>query len=304
MTTILLTGASGFIGTQVLAALLRRGHSVHAIDRKKPSGIDNAGVTWHSVNLLDRDSIAALLESVRPEGLIHLAWETKHGFYWRSPSNLEWLSASLLMLHDFSRFGGKRVVIAGSSAEYQWGGLDDLNETESPIIPDSLYGASKNALREVTEKWAAEVSMSWAWARFFNVFGPGEESARLLPRVTCTLLDGKLLPFDSGAIVRDFMHVADAGDAVAALFQSEVQGPVNIASGEALSVHDVISIIANHLHAGDLVAFKTQPDQAELPARVVACVDRLRHEVKWQSQASLASRLSETCEWWRVAKKN
>jgi len=303
MKTILLTGASGFLGTQVLAALRNRGYRVHAIYRHKSSALDSAGVTWHATNLLDRNATRALLESVRPDGLIHLAWETKHGLYWRSPANLEWLAASLLLLHDFSRHDGKRAVIAGSSAEYQWGGMEDLNETESPIVPDSLYGTSKNALREVIEKWAAGAGMSWAWARFFNVFGPGEESARLLPRVISTLIDGKSLPFDSGTLVRDFIHVSDAGDALAALFQSEVQGPVNIASGEALSVHDAISMVASHLHANDLVRFNAQPDQVGQPARVVASVGRLRNEVGWQPQVSLAVRLDETCEWWRKAEE-
>jgi nucleoside-diphosphate-sugar epimerase len=287
----------------VLNALLQRGYRVHALDRNKAAGLDHAGVSWHPTNLLDREASRNLLESVRPEGLIHLAWETKHGHYWRSPSNLEWLAASLLILHDFSRCGGKRVLIAGSSAEYQWGGLEDLNETSSALVPDSLYGTSKNALRAVTEKWAADAGVSWAWARFFNVFGPGEDPARLLPKVIRTLSEGKPFPFDSGALVRDFMHVEDAGDAVAALFQSEVKGPVNIASGEALSVHDAIALIAKNLHASELVGFNAQPDQPGQPARVVANVGRLRNEVGWHPKESLEKRLNETCDWWRKTRE-
>lgn len=303
MKTVLLTGANGFIGKHVLTALLRRGYVVHAIGRNRISGIDSAGVIWHSTNLLERDSVTALFKLVRPEGLIHLAWETKHGFYWNSSSNLEWLAASLIMMNDFSRFGGKRIVIAGSSAEYQWGSLDDLDEMESPVLPSSLYGASKNSLREVVEKWAVGVGLSWAWGRFFNVFGPDEAAARLLPRVICTLIDGKPLLFDSGALVRDFIHVADAAEAFVTLFQSEVQGPVNVASGNALSLHDAIAIVAEGLHANDLIHFNAELDPFNQPARVVANVARLRNEVGWQPQFSLLARLNETCEWWRLAKK-
>lgn len=301
MRTVLLTGAGGFLGTRVLAALLCRGYVVHALDRKKLKGIDASGVIWHNTDLLDRDAVRALLESVRPEGLVHLAWDTKHGVYWNSPSNLEWLASSLLVLHDFSRLGGKRVVIAGSCAEYQWGRQGVLDEWSSPIMPDSLYGTSKNALREVLSKWAPEAGISWAWGRFFNIFGPDEKPARLLPKVIRTLLADKPLPFDSGTIVRDFMHVTDAGDALAALFQSQVQGPVNLASGQALSVREVIATVATYLHAEDLVAFNAQADQPGLPACVVARIDRLRDEVGWQPRVSLVQRIHETCDWWRIA---
>lgn len=300
MTTVLVTGAGGFLGTHVLAALQRRDYVIHALGRETTPGTDATGVTWHSSNLLEPNAVHALLDSVRPQGLVHLAWDTTHELYWHSTSNLEWLAASLLLLHHFARLGGKRAVIAGSSAEYQWGGLDDLDELTSPIVPDSLYGTSKNALREVLAKWAPNAGISWAWGRFFNMFGPEEKTVRLIPKVIRTLLEGKTLPFDSGAIERDFLHVADAGDALAALFHSEVQGPVNIASGQAVSVRDIILTLATHLHASDRVSFNTLIDPRQ-PARIVASIKRLRDEVGWQRLASLEERLHETCDWWQLA---
>jgi len=303
MNTILLTGAGGFLGAQVLKTLLQHGYSIHAIDRKKPLGIDQFGINWHQTNLLDRNATRTLLESIRPEGLIHLAWETKHGVYWHSPANLEWLASSILLLHDFSLCGGKRALVAGSSAEYHWGGTDNLNEATSLVMPDSLYGTSKNALREVIAKWAQKDNLSWSWARFFNIFGPEENPARLLPKVVKTLIDGNPLPFDSGNILRDFMHVSDAGDAVVALYESSVEGPVNIASGQAVSVHDVITIIANHLNASHLVRFDS-PDMPNQPSRIVASVDRLHNEVGWQPTIDLTKRIEETCDWWKTAKSN
>ena len=111
---------------------------------------------------------------------------------------------------------------------------------------------------------------------------------------------GKPLPFDDGLLLRDFLHVADAGDAFAALLASEVQGPVNIASGQPTSIRDLVSMIANHLDALELVSFGAIPVQAAQPARVVASVARLRDEVGWQPPADLAQRVQETCDWWRA----
>ena len=123
---------------------------------------------------------------------------------------------------------------------------------------------------------------------------------RLLPKVMRTLIEGKSLPFDDGRLVRDFLHVADAGDAFGALFASEVQGAVNVASGEPVAIREVVTTIASALGATGQLAFDAQPAPAGQPARVVAATARLRDEVGWQPAAGLAQRLGETCAWWRA----
>jgi nucleoside-diphosphate-sugar epimerase len=300
MKKILVTGASGFLGRHILLPLRERGFEVHAVGRSLPSADLATLAVWHTADLLQPEVIRNLLRQLRPEGLMHLAWDTTPGVYWKSPANLEWTAASLHLLHDFAQAGGTRAVIAGSSAEYQWGGEAPLDELATPLLPDSLYGCSRNALREVVAAWAPGAGISWTWGRLFNIFGPDENPARLIPKVIRTLLRGGPLPFDEGLLVRDFLHVGDAGDAFAALFQSPVQGPVNVASGGPLSIRELITTLAGHLNAGDRVVWGAKPDQPDQPARVVAAVRRLRDEVGWQPPVSLTQRLRETCDWWRA----
>jgi len=299
LTSVLLTGAGGFLGREVLAALVGRGYFVHAVRREKNGVEASHAVTWHELDLLDQGAARALMEAVRPSGLIHLAWDARHGIYWNSPTNLQWLAASLSLLDDFSRLGGKRAVVAGSCSEYHMGSPEPLDEFKSALLPDSLYGVSKNALRDVMSKWAPDAGISWAWARFFNVFGLHEKPNRLIPKVIRTLQQGALLSFDSGLTLRDFLHVSDAADALVTLFESAVQGPVNVASGEALSVREVVDALAHYLRAENCVAFDVIPDQADQPPSVVARIDRLRNEVGWQAKISSVDRMHETCEWWR-----
>jgi nucleoside-diphosphate-sugar epimerase len=300
MKRVLVTGADGFLGRNVLVALLRRGFEVHAVGLRVPKEIAPVGLHWHEANFLDRLAVEALFKSVYPQGLVHLAWDTRHGTYWKSVANLEWTVASLHLLQEFAAAGGQRLVIAGTSAEYRWGGHLPLDESHSLLQPDTFYGTCKNALREIVQSWAPIAGVSWAWGRIFNIFGPDEKSQRLVPKIIHTLMAGKPLPFDDGLLLRDFLHVADAGDAFAALLASEVQGPVNIASGQPTSIRDLVSMIANHLDALELVSFGAVPVQAAQPARVVATVARLRDEVGWQPPADLAQRVQETCDWWRA----
>jgi nucleoside-diphosphate-sugar epimerase len=100
--------------------------------------------------------------------------------------------------------------------------------------------------------------------------------------------------------VRDFLHVADVGDAFAALLDSDVEGAVNIGSGEGVAVAEVVQRIAELAGRPDLVelgALEAPPDE---PPLLVADVGRLHEEVGWRRFRSLDEGLRETVEWWRA----
>jgi nucleoside-diphosphate-sugar epimerase len=299
MTKVIVTGAAGFLGRHVLTALQDRGYEVHAFTRATaPAGVPGQ-VRWHRVDLLDRAVSRAAFEQVRAEGLIHLAWETAHGRYWTSPENLDWTAASLHLLQDFRECGGRRVVIAGSSAEYDWSAPSPLDEQSTPLLPASLYGHCRNALREIVEAWAPSSGVSWAWGRIFNLYGPFEKPDRLVPRVIRVLEEGRTLAFDDGSLVRDFLYVADASDAFAALYSSCVEGAVNIASGTPAAVREVVAGLAASLGRSQQVDFGALPIPEDAPKRLVASVERLHREVGWSASRTLGDGLRETCNWWR-----
>lgn len=298
MNRVIVTGATGFIGCQVLAPLVRRNFEVHALYHRTQPDEPAADWAWHACDLFDEKSVANLFESVQPMGLLHFAWDTTPGSYWTNPANLTWTGTTLRLLEAFRKNGGKRVVIAGSSAEYDWKTDQSLDEFRSALSPQKLYGKCKNALREIVQEWAMQEKISWAWGRIFNVFGPWENPNRLVPKVTRALLAGEEVKFDRGAALRDFMHVADAGEAFAALFASTATGPVNIGSGEAVSIREMVSMIAHQLEKTRQVVFDTLSNPEDEHPRVIASVRRLREEVGWKTSRTLEERLRETCLWW------
>lgn len=291
---VLVTGATGFVGRQVSHSLLKRGHEV-AGPRSSSEG--HAG-TINRLDLFDSVAVDSFLSAERPEGLIHLAWETNPGTYWESPANLTWTAASLRLLESFSRHGGKRAVIAGTSAEYSWEGEGDLAEASTDLTPNSLYGISKDSLRRILEAWAPGAGVSLAWGRLFCPFGPYEKPSRLIPKTILKLHAREEIAFDSGSLIRDFLHVEDLGAAFAALFDSGVEGAVNLASGEGLSVREVLSTIGECLGRIDQIKFDVQPDPEGQPPRIVAAIQRLRNEVNWSPTRTTRQRLAETCDWW------
>lgn len=300
MKSVLLTGAFGFLGKRLLEMLLERGYYVHTISRAHRYNLKLKNCTNWQADLLDSTSYSAIFDLVQTSGLIHLAWESKHGFYWSSPTNLDWLSASLRLIKSFSEHGGRRVLISGTSAEYAWGGWAYLNEFITPTIPDSLYGASKNALMRVIEQWAPEIGLSVAWARIFNPFGPGEHEARLLPRIANRLLAGEEISFDQGAEVRDFLYVDDVCEALICLYESSINGPVNIGSGTGETILSILSALEDCLGSCGRITFDFKKTNNVRYPFVVADTRRLNYDVGWTPRYTLRERLDSACNWWRI----
>jgi nucleoside-diphosphate-sugar epimerase len=298
---VLLTGASGFIGSGATDALRERGFEVHAVTSGKVPDADAAldATTWHFADLLDPTAAQMLVEHVRPTHLLHLAWYAEHGLFWHSTENVRWVEASLRLLRAFNAAGGERVVMAGTCAEYDWLQEGPLSEDRSLLSPSTLYGACKNALRLICEATCGQSGVEFAWGRVFFVFGPGEHPDRLVPSVARAVLKGRPAPCSHGRQVRDFLYSADVADAFAALLDSRAMGAVNIGSGEPVSIRELVQLVGACAGDATLVRLGELPGSAEEPMELVADVRRLHKEVGWLPRLSLAEGVEQTVHWWR-----
>lgn len=295
MKRVLVTGATGFIGSPALAALRARGFEVHAIGRRAPADRD---VTFRAADLLDPAAMGSIIAAVRASHLLHLAWYAEPGLYWRSPVNLDWVAASLHLARQFADAGGQRLVVAGTCAEYAWGGAR-LIEGETPCAPTTLYGGAKDSLRRLLEAFSAEAPLSLAWGRVFFLYGPDERRSRLVSDAICALLSGSRFPTSHGRQRRDFMHVADVAAAFAALLDSDVRGAVNIGSGKAVPVRDVLAQVARSTGGGNLIDYGARPLAATEPDIIEAATRRLSDEVGFRPRFDLAGGIADTVAWWR-----
>ena len=105
MSRLLITGATGFLGSACLRSRSTTALAVHACARRPPGGSQTD--MFHRVDLLDPDAPAALIADVRPTHLLHLAWMATPGTYWDSPENDDWVEASMRLLDAFSLHGGR-----------------------------------------------------------------------------------------------------------------------------------------------------------------------------------------------------
>jgi nucleoside-diphosphate-sugar epimerase len=297
MKRVLVTGASGFVGRHALAPLAARGYEVHAVTSRPREPAADA-VRWHRADLLDAQQSARVMSEARPTHLLHFAWYAEPGKFWRSPENFRWLEASIALLRHFRDQGGRRVVMAGTCAEYDWNyGL--CSEQLTPRRPSTPYGVCKNALHETLEAFCAVEGLSGAWGRIFFLYGPQEHPARLVAYVIGALAGGGVAECTHGNQIRDFLHVEDVASAFVALLDSGVEGAVNIASGHPVALRDVVLAAASRLDARDRVRFGAIPaPEGEAPF-VVADVRRLAREVGWRPRYDLESGISETVAQWQ-----
>ena len=292
---VLLTGADGFIGRHSLNYLLERDYEVHAVSLSDRSlRVKEPNLFWYKCDLLDSIQQKSLVERIRPTHLLHFSWVTTQGEYWTSLENIRWVQASLELLLNFIDCGGKRVVFAGTCAEYDWNYNGNFSEVTTPLKPSTLYGASKKCLQEMLSALCQQTAVSSAWGRIFYLFGEHENVNRLVPSVIHSIVRGETIRCTHGKQIRDFLFVKDVASAFVALLESPVEGPVNIGSGNSVALKAVVEYIAKRLGHPELVEFGAIPVSEDDPDSLVADVSRLVKEVGWSPEYSLEEGLKET----------
>lgn len=270
MKPVLITGATGFVGSAVARVLAARGLPLRCVIRtgtaeRLPGGVeaevietpDLFGETsdWWKDRLSDADMA------------VHLAWYAEPGKYLTDPRNLDCLAGTLAMAKGAAAAGLRRFVGVGTCFEY------DLSPgylaPDGPLDPLTPYAAAKAAAWLALSRYLPSQGVSFLWARLFYLHGPGEDPRRLVAYLHRQLQAGEPALLSGGSQVRDFLPVEEG----AALMVDEAlglrEGATNIASGQGITVRDMALRIADHYGRRDLLRFGVRPDNLTDPPCVV-----------------------------------
>jgi nucleoside-diphosphate-sugar epimerase len=293
---ILITGASGFIGRQVLSALRGKGVPIHAVSRRCTE--DASSCVWHEADLLAPGVAGGLIGHIRPTHVIHLAWCVEHGRFWTDPANLDFAAATFALARACAEHRVVRFVAAGTCYEYDWPEDANCSETTTPLAGHSLYDISKDACRRALTQFFDLQNIEFAWARLFFLYGAFETASRLVASLARALVNGEPALCSPGRAIRDFIDVRDAGQALAALTLGSPLGPINIATGEAVTIADLAMMLGRLAGRPALVQLGALPDRAGDPPRIVADISRLRGELLFQPAHSLETGLADALSFW------
>lgn len=280
---ILVTGAGGFVGRQVVAALQRRGRAVLALEHR-----------WSGT-----DGLARLLAGHAPARAIHLGWYADpHDYRTAAQPNLRSLQDSLDLATLLVDRGCRHLVVAGTSAEYAPSGLP-LSE-DSPIAPNSVYGAAKASLHLLLRSSLCAGRLDLAWTRLFNITGAGEHPARLVPAVVRALLRGQSVPLTSGDQIRDVLDVEDVAEALVRLSLAQSVGTFNVSSGRGRSLRHLLCAVAERAGNSHLLDFGRVARAADDPDVVVGRNDLLRQATGWEPRFDLGATVERAVSYWRL----
>lgn len=286
MKKVLLTGATGLIGKYAIQPLIDNGFEVFAISSaEKGNSKDN--VNWIKADLLNSSDIRLLFEQIKPEYLLHFAWDTTPKVYLESNLNFDWLEASLEMLKQFKLNGGKRAVFAGTCFEYKF--KDEPLKEDGELNPTSTYAKCKNHLNQLSTIYSEKNDISFGWGRIFYVYGENENPQRLVPVLINNLKNNKEVTITTGELIKDYMFAQDIASGFVKFLDSEVRGNVNICTNIPIKVKEIANIIAKRLNKEHLVKFKNQDNNE--PKIILGDNTRLSQEVKFTPKYPLEAGL-------------
>ena len=291
---VLVTGATGFIGSHLCRRLCEAGAEVHAISRGPISQIQS-DLRWWCGDLADADKVKYLLSEIKPDVIFHLAGypigarEVHHVI----PSLRSNLISTVNLLTASSERGCRKILLAGS--------LEEPAEGDHLVTPSSPYAVAKWASSAYARMFFTLYKLPVVLLRIFMVYGPEQQDVKkIIPYVILSLLRGESPKLTSGLRLVDWVYVDDVVDGLlAAAAASEVEGKtVDLGSGQLVSIRRVVESLVNMVNPNINPSFGAVADR---PLEQVRAADAARSAslIGWRASTTLEQGLRHTTNWYR-----
>jgi UDP-glucose 4-epimerase len=290
---VLVTGASGFLGTHLCRRLAEWGATVFGVSRSSPPA-ESFCSQWLCADMGDLDSVEEVFKTAKPEVIYHLSG---HGVGSPDLENVpptfrNDLLTTVNALTVAARKGVRRFIMAASLEEPQPGGADP--------IPSSPYAAAKWASGSYARMFHRLYGTPIVITRPMMTYGPGQRAHKLIPYVTCALLRGEAPKLSSGNRGADWVYVDDVMDGMlAAAVRPGIEGcAIDLGSGVLVSIRDLV------LQLDEIVGGKVAPQFGALPDRPmekvrIANIADAHEKLGWRPRTSLHAGLQQTVDWYR-----
>lgn len=303
---VVVTGGTGFVGSNLVRKLLHQGHEVHLLVR--PGYADwrirdlRDNLHLHLVALTDDEAVGRAMRLIRPDWVFHLA--VSGAYSWQQDLqemvNVNILSTINLVLASVA-VGVEAFVNTGSSSEY---GFTPFAPPEvERLEPNSYYAVTKAASTLFCRYSGQRETIHLPTLRLYSVYGPYEDPGRLIPTLISCGLRKVLPPLAAPGTARDFVHVDDVCEAyvlAAATRTSEGGAVYNVGTGVQSTLQQVVDV------AREIMEIPEAPRWASMPNRMwdsdvwVADSRKLR-ALGWEPRLTFPEGLCRTVAWFRDA---
>lgn len=293
--TVVLLGASGFLGSWTARALVATGIDVIALVRPTTDIWRISPVDALRVLRREPEEWPTALGAIRPEVVVSCDWQGVAGTH--RDDSLQWSNLDRLkrVLNAARDAGVRRFVGVGSQAEY--GPVDGRITEQQKAAPTTEYGKAKLAAMVRSRELTEDSSIEWVWARVFSTFGPLDNDSWLLPTIADALVEGRRIALSPGEQRWSYLPGWDAGRALSRLAIDQRAGGIyNVGHPNAPRLRDVIEQFARPIGRLDLLGFGDLELEPTAVRHLEPDVSRLE-SLGWHTDPDLSEGLADSAEW-------
>jgi len=305
-------GSNSFSGSNYIDYALRDGATVTGISRSKEAAPVFLPYRWHSEENLRRfkfyqfdinnnlDSIMELIHEFRPDYVVNFAAQSMVAESWQNPD--QWMMTNVVSnvrFHDKLRkcdFLKKYVHVSTPEVYGSCSGLVKENTNYNPSTP---YAVSRAACDMSLMTFLKNYNFPVVFTRAANVYGPGQQLYRIIPKTILSIKLGKKIPLHGGGYsVRSFIHIADVADGTMRVARSANPGYIyHLSTTRNVSIRDLVKLICERMNMNIEDAVEITDDRPGKDAAYLLDSSNAKNKLGWNDSVSLEQGIEDTIKW-------
>ncbi len=303
---ILITGSSGFIGSNLLRHLIKKNIVCNIIIRKKSNTwrikdlLKNKYVKVHYCDLGNKKNIYKIIDNIKPKTIFHLA--TYGAYSFQSDEELarkNIVDNSINLFKACNKNSFKIFINTGTNSEY---GFKTKKMSEKDILePNSFYAVFKSTVTQYFRYISIKNKLPIVTVRPFHIYGPYEESSRLIPTLILNLIRKKMINLVSPKISRDMLYIDDCVDLYIkiASIKNDFGAVYNMGSGKKITIKEIVEKAQKYTRTNKILKpkFNTMNKKSWDQEIWLSDMSLVKKKLKWKHKFNLDSGIKKTYIW-------
>jgi nucleoside-diphosphate-sugar epimerase len=293
MKRVLITGANGFLGRNLVEYFLKTDCKILAISRNFNNIKDILNkISFIQVENNQYNSIVSDILKFEPDIVIHAAWSGGNSY--KNSNSLDQFSENIPQSNFLLKILKPNSIFMGIGSFAEYGELNCKAEESQIENPTTFYGLSKLNFKEISKLYCSQNSIRWKWIRPCYIYGPGDVQTRLIPSVINKFLNKQPVNLDRCEVLIDYLYIDDFCEAILAITESSMDGIYNVCSGLEYNLQDVIKNIHDIMGRPSPLTFNCFASRELSSSYICGNNEKLKTHSSWLPKIDLRCGLIKT----------